>query len=77
MSGLVQLVNDCWDSAEKIFDRKNFRGHITASGFVYCKKAEKLLLLEKWVSVSELEGNNKFASIIKKIKWSRWQGSNL
>lgn len=46
LTDLAQLVNGCWDSAEKIFDRKNFRGHITASGFVYCKKAEKLLLLE-------------------------------
>ena len=45
MSKLIELVNNEEDISN-LFNRKNFNGHITASGFIYCKSENKLLLLE-------------------------------
>lgn len=45
-SMLVKLVNDNKDNNENLINRKNFQGHLTASGFIYCIENGKLLLLE-------------------------------
>ena len=45
LSKLIELVNNEED-VSNLFNRKNFKGHITASGFIYCKSERKLLLLE-------------------------------
>lgn len=33
---LLELVNDNINDSTNLFNRKNFQGHITASGFIYC-----------------------------------------
>ena len=38
------LVNN--DEYKNLFNRKNFKGHITASGYIYSVKDKKILLLE-------------------------------
>ena len=43
---LLELVNDNINDSTNLFTRKNFQGHITASGFIYCIEERKLLLLE-------------------------------
>lgn len=43
---LLELVNDNINDSTNLFNRKNFQGHITASGFIYCIEESKLLLLE-------------------------------
>lgn len=45
LSKLSELIGLSGDSSN-IFDRKNFLGHITASGFVYNPLKDELLLLE-------------------------------
>ena len=45
LSKLIELVNNEED-VSNLFNRKNFKGHITVSGFIYCKSERKLLLLE-------------------------------
>lgn len=46
LSQLIKLVNENLNDTSNLFNRKNFQGHITASGFIYCVSANKLLLLE-------------------------------
>ena len=43
---MIKLVNENLNDTSNLFNRKNFQGHITASGFIYCVSANKLLLLE-------------------------------
>ena len=43
---ISKLINLIKHNKEDIFNRKNYDGHITASGFIYCLSEEKLLLLE-------------------------------
>ena len=46
LAQLLKLVNDNTNNSSNLFNRKNFQGHITASGFIYSIKERKLLLLE-------------------------------
>ena len=43
---LSTLIENNNNNYSNIFSRKNFEGHITASGFIYCIAEKKLLLLE-------------------------------
>ena len=43
---LCSLLKNEDDNFSKLFNRKNFEGHITASAFIYCIDERKLLLLE-------------------------------
>ena len=46
LTKLNLLIDHNKDKMSNIFNRKNFEGHITASGFVYAKDEGKVLLLE-------------------------------
>ena len=46
MFKLIELINHNKENISNLFNRKNFEGHITASGFIYCLSEDKLLLLE-------------------------------
>lgn len=46
LNELNNLIKHNKDNSNNLFNRKNFEGHITASGFIYSKKEGKLLLLE-------------------------------
>lgn len=46
LSGLLELVGRNSGNYRNLFNRKNFEGHITASGFICCPKNNELLLLE-------------------------------
>ncbi len=46
MSKLIELIIHNKENISNLFNRKNFEGHITASGFIYCLSEDKLLLLE-------------------------------
>lgn len=46
LSRLLKLVEHNEGDYRNLFNRKNFEGHITASGFIYCPDNNGLLLLE-------------------------------
>lgn len=46
LSRLELLLEHNKDNIDNLFNRKNFEGHITASGFIYSLNDNKLLLLE-------------------------------
>lgn len=46
LSGLLELIEHNNGSDRDLFNRKNFEGHITASGYIYCPENNSLLLLE-------------------------------
>ena len=46
LEDLNVLIKDNKNNYDNLFNRKNFKGHITASGYIYCKEEKKLLLLE-------------------------------
>ena len=46
LSKLLLLLGHNMDNKSNLFNRKNFEGHITASGYIYALKTSKLLLLE-------------------------------
>ena len=46
LESLVNLIKINENNYNNLFNRKNFIGHITASGFIYAKNDKKLLLLE-------------------------------
>ena len=43
---LSLLIKSNKDNYNNLFNRKNFDGHITASGYIYSKNQKKILLLE-------------------------------
>lgn len=45
LSGLLELVGHSGGNYRNLFNRKNFEGHITASGFICCPNNNELLLL--------------------------------
>ena len=46
LSKLELLLEHNKDNVDNLFNRKNFEGHITASGYIYCLSTNRLLLLE-------------------------------
>lgn len=46
LSELLELIEHNNDNVRELFNRKNFEGHITASGLIYCPENNSLLLLE-------------------------------
>ena len=46
LSRLLRLMEHNKGNYRNLFNRKNFEGHITASGFICCPKNNELLLLE-------------------------------
>lgn len=46
LSKLTNLLNNNKDNYNNLFNRKNYEGHITASGYIFAKNDNKMLLLE-------------------------------
>ncbi len=46
LNKLKSLIDNNENNYNNLFNRKNFEGHITASGYIYSKAEKKILLLE-------------------------------